>query len=113
MVLLEAATSLGLGAQPVSAVASRYVQTLIKILLHIPKELEICHMMAVGYPDMAPPPYESRKDIFCLSMERTVNAYRKLSINRPELPVSGAPIGEQVQLCIVPDKESGLAENRF
>jgi len=50
---------------------------------------------------MAPPPYESSKDIFCLSMERTVNAYRKLSINRPELPVSGAPIGEQGQLCIV------------
>ena len=70
-------------------------------------------MMAVGYPDMAPPPYESSKDIFCLSMERTVNAYRKLSINRPELPVSGAPIGEQGQLCIVPDKESGLAEIRF
>ena len=55
-VLLEAATSLGLGAQWVSAVASPYVQTLIKILLHIPKELEIYHMMAVGYPDMVPPP---------------------------------------------------------
>jgi len=51
-----AATSLGLGAQWVSAVASPYVQTLIKILLHIPKELEIYHMMAVGYPDMVPPP---------------------------------------------------------
>jgi nitroreductase len=55
-VLLKAATSLGLGAQWVSAVASPYVQTLIKILFNIPKELEICHMMAVGYPDMVPPP---------------------------------------------------------
>jgi nitroreductase len=51
-----AATSLGLGVQWVSAVASPYVQTFIKILLHIPKELEIYHMMAVGYPDMVPPP---------------------------------------------------------
>jgi len=93
-VLLEAATSLGLGAQWVSAVASPYVQTLIKILLHIPKELEIYHMMAVGYPDMVPPPYESTKDIFCLRMERTVNAYRKLLINKLELPVSGVPIRE-------------------
>jgi nitroreductase len=50
-----AATSLGLGVQWVSAVASPYVQTFIKILLHIPKELEIYHMMAVGYPDMEPP----------------------------------------------------------
>ncbi|MGB5925187.1 MAG: hypothetical protein WBH01_03740 [Dehalococcoidia bacterium] len=51
-------------------------------------------MMAVGYPDMVPPPYESTKDIFCLRMERTVNAYRKLSINKLELPVSGVPIRE-------------------
>ncbi len=51
-----AATSLGLGAQRVSVVASPYVQTLIKTLLHIPKELEIYHMMALGYSDMVPPP---------------------------------------------------------
>jgi len=50
-----AATSLGLGAQWVSAVASPYVQTFIKVLLHIPKELEIYHMMAAGYPDTEPP----------------------------------------------------------
>jgi nitroreductase len=93
-VLLETATSLGLGAQWVSAVASPYVQTLIKILLRIPKKLEICHMMAVGYPDMVPPPYESTKDIFCFRMERTVDAYRKLSMNKLELPVSGVPATE-------------------
>ena len=62
---------------------------------------------------MMPPPYESTKDIFCLRMERTVNAYRKISINKLELPVSGVPIREQAQLRIIPDKESGLAEIRF
>ncbi|MCL0078992.1 hypothetical protein M1O56_04945 [Dehalococcoidia bacterium] len=62
---------------------------------------------------MVPPPYESTKDIFCLRMERTVNAYRKISINKPELKVAGTPIREQVQLRIIPDKESGLAEIRL
>ena len=46
-------------------------------------------------------------------MERTVNAYRKISINKLELKVSGTPIREQVQLRIIPDKESGLAEIRL
>lgn len=62
---------------------------------------------------MVPPPYQSTKDIFCLRIERTVNAYRKISINKLELQVSGVPIREQVQLRIVPDKELGLAEIRF
>jgi len=62
---------------------------------------------------MVPPPYESTRDIFCLRIERTVNAYRKISINKMELQVSAAPIREQVQLRLVPDKESGLAEIRF
>jgi len=93
-VLLEATTSLGPAAQRVSAVASSYVQTLVTILLNIPNELEIYHLTKVDYPDMVPPPYESAKDIFSLRMERTVNAYRELSINRMELPVSGVPVGE-------------------
>jgi hypothetical protein len=44
----------------VSAVASPCVQTLIKVLLNIPKELEIYHMMAAGYPDMVLPPKSVR-----------------------------------------------------
>ena len=59
------------------------------------------------------PPYESTKDIFCLRVERTVNAYRKISINKLELNVFGAPIRKKVQLRIIPDKESGIAEIRF
>jgi nitroreductase len=51
-----AATTLGLGAQWVSAIASTYVQSLAKDLLGVPKELELYDMMAVGYPDTEPKP---------------------------------------------------------
>ncbi len=60
-----------------------------------------------------PHPFESTKDIFALRVERTVNAYRKISINKLELSVSGVPLREKVTLRIVPDKKSGLAEVRF
>ena len=62
---------------------------------------------------MVPSPYQSTKDIFCLRTERTVNAYRKISFSNLELKVPEVPIREKVQLRIVPDKESGLAEIRF
>ena len=62
---------------------------------------------------MVPPPYQSTKDIFCLRAERFVNPYRKISFNNLELMVSGVPIRGQVQLRIVSDKQSGLAEIRF
>lgn len=60
-----AVTSLGLGAQWVSAVAHPYVQSLVKDLLNVPRELEFYDMMAVGYPDMEPKPRPVReiKDI--------------------------------------------------
>jgi len=53
------------------------------------------------------------KDIFCLRADRVVSPYRKISFNKLELKVSGAPIREKVQLRIAPDKESGLADIRF
>ncbi len=51
-----AATTLGLGTQWVSVIASPYVQSLVKALLGVPKELEFYDMMAVGYPDTKPKP---------------------------------------------------------
>ena len=62
---------------------------------------------------MVPPPYQSAKDIFCLRAERVVNPYRKISFNNLEFRVSGVPIRDKVQLRIVPDKQSRLAEIRF
>ena len=60
-----------------------------------------------------PEPFTSTKDIFALRAERTVNAYRKISISNLELNVSGVPIRERVSLRIIPDIKSGLAEIRF
>jgi hypothetical protein len=60
-----------------------------------------------------PSPFSSTKDIFALRAERTVNAYRKISINKLELSVSGVPLRERVALRISPDKKSGLSEVRF
>ena len=59
------------------------------------------------------PPFLSTKDVFCLRVERMVNSYRKVSINNLELKVPGAPLHENIQLRIVPDKESGVSEVRF
>ena len=59
------------------------------------------------------PPFLSSKDIFCLRIERMVNSYRKVSINNLELKVPSAPLHENIQLRISPDKESGVSEVRF
>lgn len=51
-----AATSLGLGSQWVSAVGIPSVEAKIKTILGIPDPLKIFDMLALGYPDMEPPP---------------------------------------------------------
>jgi len=48
--MLLAATTLGLASQWVSVVASPYNHCALKDLLHIPTELEIYDMVALGYP---------------------------------------------------------------
>jgi len=60
-----------------------------------------------------PPPFLSSKDIFSLRAERVVNPYRKISFNNLKFRIPGVPIRDTVQLRIIPDKESGLAEIRF
>jgi len=59
------------------------------------------------------PPFKSVKDIFCLRVERMVDSYRKVSINKFELKVPKAPLHESIQLRISPGKESGVSEVRF
>jgi len=62
---------------------------------------------------VTPPPFESTKDMFCLRVERMINSYRKVSLNNLELKVSGVPLHSKVQMRIVPDKDTGIAEVRF
>lgn len=47
------------------------------------------------------PPYKSIKDIFCLRLERTINPYRKISINTLGLKVNGIP-WDKVSVRIYP-----------
>ena len=64
-------------------------------------------------PFKLPFQYESTRDVFCLRDTRTTNAYRKISFNGIEFRVPGVDPHEKVDLKIVPDVESGLAEIRF
>jgi hypothetical protein len=59
------------------------------------------------------PPFQSIKDIFCLRTQRTVNAYRKVSINKVILKINHIPIDVKVNLRIYPSEKTGLSEIRF
>jgi hypothetical protein len=58
------------------------------------------------------PPYESVKDIFCLRINRTIDPYRRISINNLVLKVNGAIPRETVNLRIYP-MSNGISEVRF
>jgi hypothetical protein len=60
-----------------------------------------------------PPPFRPTKDIFSLKAERVVNPYRKISFNNLEFKLSCVSVRDTVQLRIVPNKETGMAEIRF
>lgn len=64
-------------------------------------------------PFRIPAPFQSTKDIFCIRMDRTVDAYRSVSINNLKIKFSNAPIYEKVQLRIHPDMTTGVSEIRF
>lgn len=57
------------------------------------------------------PPYQSTKDIFCLRLQRTIDAYRRVSINNLLLKVHGNPY-ETVELRIYPLNNT-ISEVRF
>jgi hypothetical protein len=58
------------------------------------------------------PPYQSVKDIFCLRMDRTINPYRRISINNLQLKVNHATPGKTVNLRIYPSTIE-VSEIRF
>ena len=58
------------------------------------------------------PPYKSVKDIFCLRMKKTIDGYRKISINNLQLKVNNATPREDVNLRIYP-MSNGVSEVRF
>lgn len=58
------------------------------------------------------PPYQSTRDIFCLRVNRMVDAYRRISINNLVLKFNGACPGQNVNLRIHPLNPE-LSEIRF
>lgn len=64
-------------------------------------------------PFVIPPPFQSAKDIFCLRLARTVDAYRTISANNIRLKVPGALPREEVELRCYPNEKNGLTEIRF
>ena len=62
---------------------------------------------------LIPPPYQSIKDIFCFRFNRTVDAYRTVSIDNLKLKFNNAPIREEVNLRIYPNLQTGLSEIGF
>ena len=48
------------------------------------------------------PPYKNVKDIFCFRLERTANAYRKISFHSLELQLNGVNPGDVLNLRIYP-----------
>ena len=60
-----------------------------------------------------PSPYKDIKDIFCLKATRVVDPYHKISFNNLKFKVHTAPLRKEVQLRIVPDLNTGMAEIRI
>jgi hypothetical protein len=58
------------------------------------------------------PPYESVKDIFCLRMDRTIDPYRRISINNLQLKLNHSTPGKTVNLRIYPSTIE-ISEIRF
>jgi len=58
------------------------------------------------------PPYQSPKDIFCLRINRTIDAYRKISINNLQLKINDGIPRDTVNLRIYPLNNS-ISEVRF
>jgi hypothetical protein len=58
------------------------------------------------------PPFQSVKDIFCLRLERTIDSYRKISLNNLQLKVNHGTPGKIVNLRISP-LSATLSEIRF
>jgi hypothetical protein len=58
------------------------------------------------------PPYKSVKDIFCLRLDRTVDAYRRVCLNNRLLPVNHANPGDTLNVRFYPMTD-GLTELRF
>lgn len=64
-------------------------------------------------PFALPKPYKSAKDIFCLRMTRTLDGYRRISLDRHSIEVPKVDVREDVEVHLVPDLEKQVLEVRI
>ena len=64
-------------------------------------------------PFVLPKLYKSPKDVFCLRATRTVDGYRRISLDRHSIEVSKVDIREDVDLRLVPDFTKNVLEVRI
>lgn len=64
-------------------------------------------------PFALPAPYTSPKDVFCLREKRTVNAYRRIEFYNTAIPMPKVPIGQEVEIHLVPNLERRSLQLRF
>lgn len=99
--------------QEVNAYNFKRVHSTIKEIPNIHYQKAIRDKKTLFRPFRIPAPFHSSKDIFCIRMDRTVDAYRSVSINNQKIKFANAPIYEKVQLRIHPDTSTGISEIRF
>jgi hypothetical protein len=64
-------------------------------------------------PFVLPKPYKSVKDVFCLRATRTLDGYRKISLDRHKIEVPKVDVREDVDLRLVPDLVKNIMEVRI
>jgi ribosomal protein S17 len=64
-------------------------------------------------PFALPKPYKSVKDVFCLRATRTVDGYRRISLDRHSIEVPKVDLREDVNLRLVPDFTKNMLEVRI
>ena len=64
-------------------------------------------------PFALPKPYKSIKDVFCLRTTRTLDGYRRISLDRHTIHVPKVDIREDVELHMVPDLTKHILEVRI
>jgi hypothetical protein len=64
-------------------------------------------------PFVLPKLYSSGKDVFCLREKRSVNGYRRISLFNHEILVPGVPLGDDVEIHLIPNMKNNSLEIRI
>jgi hypothetical protein len=99
--------------QEVNAYNFKRVHSTIEEIPYLCYQRAIRDKRSLFRPFRIPAPFQSTKDIFCIRMDRTVDAYRSVAVNNLKIKFSNAPLYEKVQLRIHPDTATGISEIRF